>query len=206
MKLPRIFTRDVRQILFAALPIIFLGIPSVGNVLQNNPSGVEFYGPFITIWALFNISIGKSKYDRSIDEWGLSRLWEHLKHMEAKDRFRDEALNLTFDLHASQIAQINAKLGQDNPFCDLSPEAIEEFCKSVQKRISEGAEFIAQQERNDTLLSDFEGQYTSRVKEMTSWSSYLWRLEIGMAVWGTVQAAYGEELTALFHQLYTLKS
>lgn len=201
MSLSRLFTRDVRQILFVALPIIFFGIPTVRNFLQNDPSGVESYGPFITIWALFNISIGKFRYESSLEEWKHSRLWEHIKHIEAKDRFRDESLNLTFDLQASQIAQINAKLGQENPFCASNPKAIQEFCESVQKRISEGAEFIAQQERNDSLMSDFEGQYTARVEEMTSWSSYLWRLEIGMAVWGTVQGAYGEEMTTLLHQL-----
>jgi hypothetical protein len=206
MSLSHLLTRNVRQILFAALPIIFFGIPTVRNFLQNDPSGVETYGPFITIWALFNISIGKSRYESSIEKWKHSRLWEHLKYLEIKDRFRDESLNLTFDLHASQIAQINAKLGEENPFCASNPAAIQEFCESVQKRISEGEEFIAKQEQNDRLISDFDEQYTTHVDEMTSWSSYLWRLEIGMAVWGTVQGAYGEELTTLFHQISILSS
>lgn len=206
MSLSRVFTRDVRQILFAALPIIFFGIPTVRNFIENDPSGVEFYGPFITLWALFNITIGKSRYESSIGKWKQSRFWKHLKHLEEKDRFRDESLNLTFDLHASQIAQINANLGKENPFVVSNPAAIREFCESVQKRMSERKEFIAKQERNDKLLSDFEEQYTARVDELTSWSSYLWRFEIGMAVWGTVQGAYGEELTTLFHQLSILSS
>ncbi|MCA0939351.1 hypothetical protein LCM28_05635 [Salipiger pacificus] len=201
MSLARLFTRDVRQILFVALPIIFFGIPTVRNFLENDPSGVEAYGPFITIWALFNISIGKSKYEGSIEKWKFSRLWEYIKHMEVKDQFRDEALDRTFDLHASQIVQINAKLGKENPFCESNPEAIREFCERVKKRMSDGPEFIAKQERNDKLMSDFEKKYKAQVDEMTSWSSYLWRFEIGMAVWGTLQAGYGEDVTKLFHQL-----
>lgn len=196
----RLFTRDVRQILFAALPIIFFGIPTVRAFLQNDPSGVEAYGPFITIWALFNISIGKSRYENSIENWNHSRLWQHLKHLEVKDRFRDESLNLTFDMHAFQIAKITAKLGEENPFCASNPKAIQEFDESVQKRVSEGPEFISKQEHNDRLISNFDEEYNASVDEMTSWSSYLWRLEISMAAWGTVQGAYGEELTTLFHQ------
>jgi hypothetical protein len=201
MSLSRLFTRDTRQILFAALPIIFFGIPTVRNFIENDPSEVESYGPFITIWALFNISVGKSRFENSIEKWKHSRIWQHLKHLEERDHFRDQSLSLTFDLHASQIAQINANLGNENPFCESSPTAIREFCESVQERMSAGKEFVARQEQNDKLLSDFDEQYTAQVEELTSWSSYLWRFEIGMAVWGTVQGAYGEELTTLFHQL-----
>lgn len=204
MILSRLFTRDVRQVLFASLPIIFFGIPTVRHFLENNPQGVEAYGPFITIWALINISIGKSRYESVIRKWEHSHLWQHLRHLEVKDGFRDEAITLTFDLHASQIAQINAKLGEGNPFCEANPEEIQKFCESVQIRMSKGEDFIAKQKNNDKIMSDFDDQYTAEVVEMTSWSSYLWRFEIGMAVWGTVQGAYGEELTKVFHQNFTL--
>lgn len=144
----RLLSQNLRQVLVAMIPFTFLGVQTVEYLVKNKPDSVENMGALITIWALINISIGRARYADSILEWEKAHLWQYLKYQEARDKFRDAALEATFNLHALQIAQMSAVVGVPNPFCEPEQSALEGMAQKVEGQIKDGDRFIEMQIAN----------------------------------------------------------
>lgn len=195
-------SENTRQILVAMIPISFLGILTYQFAVENKPDSVENMGALITIWALINISINRTRFENSVASWENSNIWQYLNYQEAQNKFRDSALHLTFDIHACQIAKISTRLEIENPFCESSAEAINAFADNINKRYMEGDNFAAMQEANEKKVADFNKRYQESISESKSWESFLWRLEFILAIWGTMQGAFGAEALAFMQSAH----
>ena len=104
-----------------------------------------------------------------------------------------ESLTRTFNLHASQIAQINHALGQDNPFVENTPEAIQKYCRDVEDELKKPLN----KNKSEILISrakEREKEYAKELMRYTGWGKLLWRLEVLLILWGTIQWGYGDLL------------
>lgn len=201
MRLARFLTQNVRQVLVAMIPFTFLGIQTLQYIMNNQPDSVENMGALITIWALINISISRTRYAESVAEWENAHIWQYLKHLESREQFRDISHELTFDLHASQIAQMSTVMGVPNPFCEPEQGALEEMAGNVESRMKDGDRLVAMQVANAKKVDDFRAAYKVQIAESKSWDSYLWKLEMALAIWGTLQGAFGAEIVNAIHSV-----
>ena len=149
MRFARLLTQNVRQVLVAMIPLTFLGHQSLHYLMQNQPDSVENMGAIITIWAFINISISRNGYVEAIAEWEKVYIWQYLKYQESREKFRNAALNNTFDLHSCQIAQLSAVMGVPNPFCESDQSALKKMAQEVESRIKDGDRFVAMQENRE---------------------------------------------------------
>lgn len=111
-----------------------------------------------------------------------------------------DALNLTFDLHATQIAQLSHELGRQNPFVASNDKEIQEFCQRVQDRLDRAdwdQQHLAVQEEARQLEADYHRELSS----YEGWNKLFFRLEILLVVWGTIQWGYGDLLVKYWHEL-----
>lgn len=199
MNLSKIFTDNVRQILFATIPLTYLGILSLDLFIRNNPDGVAKLGAFITIWALINISIGRTRYGAALAAWEQSNLWEHIRYYEERAKVRDESLTLTFDLHAYQIARISDHVKIPHSVFDTDSDYLDEFGKDLDKRMKDDRSFFEAQDKMHKRLTDFKENYKINASKSKSWEGFLYRVEIVMAAWGTLQSSYGADIVKSFH-------
>ncbi|AVW93264.1 hypothetical protein [Celeribacter baekdonensis] len=186
----KIWDKHLRQILFASLPMIFFGILSVNAFHSKTAEGFARIGGLIMVYAIYNLSRSREKYIASRDQWENARSAKFHKLFFQWDNLQRESLNLTFDMHASQIAQINKHLGQENPFIENDDALIEEFCRDIERRRNNSTV----EERSKELLgqlSEFENQYINAQKTLQPWTKLIWRLEVFLLLWGSLQSTYG---------------
>lgn len=189
----------LRQIIFASIPMIFFGIISSRLFYSNEPAWFAKLGAAMIAWAIFNLSLQRERYSRAMQSWDKVRSQARIDLIRQLDELRDQSLHLTFDLHASQIAQINHALGKDNPFVNNEKHEILQFCKNVQDRL-EQSRTPDESRRLLNEIQQLEDDYQSATKEMTDWSRLIWRLEVALLLVGTLQNGYGDALVNWYHQ------
>lgn len=121
--LSRPLNDDTRQIGIAISQFLCFGIITAGFALRNQPNAVEYFGAAITIIVLLQITSRRNTFLDAAAAREKEWHWTYLKHREEKDKHRDEALHLTFDLHMVQIAQMCAELELPCPMSFISSSA-----------------------------------------------------------------------------------
>lgn len=197
----KIFTEKVRQALFTVIPIIFLGANSIYYAIENKPDEFSKFGAIITIWAIFNISRLRNSYSGSIASWDRSIFYKYVEFYKEKDNLQEERLDTTFNLHACQVAQISAHLDVPNPFVENNKEVIEKFCRDVQSKIDNQEEFQSRYNAAQQRINKFVDEYRDSTASIRRWEPLLWNIEIGLAIWGTLQNAYGGDFVRILHSL-----
>jgi hypothetical protein len=195
----KIFTENVRQVLFTMIPFVFLGANSMYFATINRPEEFEKFGAVIAIWSIFNISRLRNSYSSSVADWDRTLLRKFVNFYKEKDALQDERLNITFNLHAAQIAQISSHLGMPNPFVEDDKEAIQAFCNDVREKLQNDGDFQSRHVAAHQQINSFVEDYTTGTMTVRSWEPLLWNIEIGLAIWGTLQNAYGADFVRLLH-------
>ena len=188
-----ILNENVKQVIYAAIPLIFLGTTSAQLFLANEAEWFARFGSLIVAWALLNITRSRENYSRYLTNVEQNRNIRNHNHLTRKLELVGDSMSLTFDLHATQIAQINRKLGQDNPFVENSPEAIEAFGRDVEERL-ESAPWVAESLEMNSDFRDSEAGHQNDIKLYSKWIKFTWSLEVTLILWGTIQWGYGDLL------------
>lgn len=194
-------TVNVRQVLFACIPLTYFFYSSVSYLINNQPEKFSDFGLVISLWSLFSLSVHRYRFNNIISGLELRISEAFREEKETQQAFIDEALSLTFDLHASQIAQISAILGQPNPFVENNQQALNSFCKDVEKRLAAKELFEQRQISALTKIRDQRQDLESEVKVFREWETYLWYFEVFLVAWGAVQISHGQEIVLLIHTL-----
>lgn len=194
------YLESTRLILFSLLQIAFVGGCSAYYFILNQPQSLAKFGAVAIVWSLYNISRRRPQYSEAMQLWEKELLSRQLRYQDQINALRDEALTNTFDLHASQIAQISQIRNRPNPFVANSTEAIRSFCIDVQQRISNETEFTEKQQRYKREFVDFQQEYSRETGTIKRWENLFWKLELFLIGWGTLQSAYGANLVSWYHQ------
>lgn len=197
--MPKIFTNNVRQILFTMIPFVFLGGNSFYLAIVNKPDEFAKFGAVIAIWSIFNISRIRNSYSSSAADWDRELFRKYINFHKEKDTLQDERLNITFNLHAAQIAQISSYLGVPNPFIEDNKEVIQAFCNDVREQLQNEGDFQSRYAAAYQQINSFVDDYTEGTMTVRSWEPLLWNIEIGLAIWGTLQNAYGADFVHFLH-------
>lgn len=196
----RIFTENVTQVFLATFQILNVGLVSVYYFTNNMPKEFGQQGAVTIVLALISLSINKSKYEKLSRGWETLTLNEKISLNERLQNLRDEALHGTFDVHASQIAQIAQMLNIRTGFNRTDVQ----FKKLLE--IAEGHETakVLLQQKQDKVWENYKERvayYSESKKSNDSWSGLLWKLEIAFVAIGTMQNAFGPDLVTSFHTI-----
>lgn len=198
--LDRILSDNSRQVLVAMIPFIWLGYLTLSYALKNQPAAVEIVGAGISIWALVNVSQGRGVFTEALAKREQQRVWNHLYYEKTVTDFRESALELTFDIHSLQIAQMSAHLGVPNPYGLTEKSEISELALSVRQRMDEREQTIAKQMYNKKRLDSSDVNNLAEISREKSWEGLLRKLEVCLGVWGAVQSAVGGLLVTRLHE------
>jgi len=193
-------SENTKKIMYGAIPLIFFGIISTQLFIAKESDYFARLGSLIVVWALLNLTISRDNYSRHLARLERSRVIKIINHQSRLRELMGDSIELTFDLHASQIAQINRALGQENPFVENNIDAIKEFGADIEKRM-ESAPWV---DESKDMISKFRNSETDFTKEAdiyNSWSRFIWLLEVTLLLWGTVQWGYGDLLVDWFWSL-----
>ena len=196
--LPSLFENQLRPILFSAIPFMFFGLVSLNLALTNEPSWFSRLGSVMIIWAVGSLSVQREQHASAAARWERHRVTAHLNQMRQLDRMRQESLDLTFDIHATQIAQIATRVGLPNPFVEGDPQKLENFCKDVQRRMQASTVSQRSKEAVDGLRA-IEDDYLNSMRDIDKWSRKIWRIEVVLLLWGTLQWGYGDLFIQWLH-------
>lgn len=189
---------NTKQVLFATIPLAFFGLWSIRLFLDGEDDWFSRLGSLIVAWALVNLAVRREKYSQHLWKTERGRIISILNSQTKAQDMLQESLSRTFNLHASQIAQLNHSHGQDNPFVENTPEAIQKFCRDVENEIKEPANANV----SEILISEAskrEKTYQEELWRYTGWGKLLWRLEVLLILWGTIQWGYGDLLVKWWH-------
>lgn len=187
----RFLNDDTRQIAFAMCQFLCFGIITTGFALRNQPDAVEYIGAAITVIVLLQITGRRNNFLDAAASWEKARIWAYLKYLEEKNRHRDEALHLTFDLHMVQIAQMCVELDLPCPMCDMDDDRLRELGSDVQRRLDAGETFTANQDATFKSIADFESDAKAVMTSSINWARYFGKLELILGIWGAMQSAVG---------------
>ena len=182
------------------VPLVFFGIISLNLLIAQEPSWFARLGSAMVVWAIVNLSIHRERYSRAATQWDRVRFVEHLNQMRELDRLRQKSLNLTFDLHASQIAQIAREIGKPNPFVENDPEILKAFCSEIEERLA-GSTVDVESRALIEKLRETEHRYRNDMCVNNNWTKTIWNMEIVLLIWGTLQWGYGDCLVLWLHGL-----
>lgn len=198
-RLPAIkLSENTRQTLFAMSPIVMFGTLSAQLWLGNEADWFARLGSLIVAWALIGLSMRREKYSNYIWRIERDRIFRVINLQVDKQDLRDESLHLTFDLHASQIAQIGKELGKPNPFVENDDKAIKDFCLDVEKRRKE-ARWPEESSALMQALNDADSDFRKEFSKFSAWRTFVWRFEVLLIIWGTLQWGYGDLAVTWYH-------
>jgi len=199
MRISKIWTQNVRQVLFAMIPFIWLGGQSLHYFLLNDANSFEKMGALIILWALINISINRTKYGSNIADLENSLLSEHIKYYREMGKIKDESFELSFDLHTLQISRIYERLGFHDSHIENRKNMLSAMSDDIERRLNEQRKSHLNHNMIHSNLEEFKSNYRKEIVSLKSWERFLWRFELTMAIWGTLQGAYGADLVQIFH-------
>ena len=186
-------SENTKQLLFAAIILSYFGWVSVDLFLSGEALWFSRLGSAIVAWAIINIGVSREKYSAYLWTIERQRIVNNLNKQTKLHEMSGDSISLTFDLHATQIAQISHHVGLPNSFVENESNKIKEFCFDVERRMEE-APWV---EKSKELLREFrelEKEYRNKIKLYTRWQKLFWRLEVVLLVWGTIQWGYGDLL------------
>lgn len=188
---------NFRPILYVTFQLVILGGYSVHLLLINEAQEFANFGAFVIAWAILHIAFGRNKFTVATDRWEAAKVQKQFNQVFKLIKFRDHALNTTFNLHASQIAQINKILGQDNPFVEI--DDIPEFVERVEYDMSRSEEFLTEQKELEEEMKRFLEEYSGAQSLASHWTILMWRLELILVAIGTLQTTFGQNIVAWYH-------
>lgn len=197
----KVFTENVKQILFSMIQLLFVGFHSVSLFMENKPKEFSQFGAIIIVWSLIQLSISRTRYSSIISDWDNNLLTAQIDHQRYRSQVRDRALNLTFNIHASVISQVCHHLGRPSPFVGDSSEALESLLSSVEEELANEANFIKEQEEAAEKFKAFKEKHKAETGNIKSWSNLFMKIEVILIAWGTLQNAYGADLVNWFYSL-----
>lgn len=171
--------------------MVFFGLISMNLLFSDQADWFARLGSAMIAWAIINLSTARERYDGAIVRGDRLRTVRHLNQMRELDRLREESLNVTFDIHASQIAQLAHALDKPNPFVENDPEKIAAFCAAVEERW-EASTVDVDSKALVEQLSKQEDSYQHALSQNDFWGKAAWRMEFILLVWGTIQWGYGD--------------
>lgn len=194
----KFFTENVTQVLLATSQILNVGLVSVHYFFSNMPKEFGQQGAVTIVLALISLSINKSKYEKLSRGWVILTINEKITLNERLQSLRDEAIYRTFDIHASQIAQMTQMLKIRTGF-NRTDDQLEQLLNIAEGH--EAAEATLQKEQDSAWKNYKErvAYYSDSKKSNDSWSGLLWKLEIAFVAVGTMQNAFGPDLVTSFH-------
>lgn len=187
----RFFSENTRQVLFTAVPLILFGIISVHLLLTVQDQLFSRLGSLIVAWALINLATKREKYLNYLMHLERNRFSAILNRDREMRRLMQKSIETTFDVHATQIAQICYKLQLQNPFVEDTENAIREFCERVDSYVK-NATWTAESEALISIELEDENFYHRELRRFSGWGTLVWRLEVLLILWGTVQWGYGD--------------
>ncbi|SDX10077.1 hypothetical protein SAMN05444358_10325 [Ruegeria halocynthiae] len=198
----KLWNKTLRPTLYVTTQLLFFGGYSAYFLRANEPEKFAKFGAVIIAWAVLNIAFQRNRYSTALESWERSWAEWQYNHTAKAMEFRDRAITNTFNVHASQIAQINHKMGYENPFVENTPEAIREFAESVQIDQETADSFRQEQENFNEQFLEFQNRYKYSTRFQGDWSSLMWRLELLLVAVGTIQTAYGADFVIWFHNTF----
>ncbi|WP_289043064.1 hypothetical protein [uncultured Aliiroseovarius sp.] len=171
--------------------MVLFGVISLNLLAAEEPIWFSKLGSAMIAWAIINLSLAREGFSNAATDWDRLRLVEHLNQMRELNRLQQESLNLTFDIHASQIAQLAREIGKPNPFIENDPEILEAFCSDINNRIAASTVDVESKALIEKL-GDLENRYQKDMYTNNSWTKTIWRMEVFLLVWGTLQWGYGD--------------
>lgn len=196
------WNRTLRPTLYAAVQFLIFGGYSAYLLRANEPDKFAKFGALIIAWAVLNIAFQRNRFTRALESWERSQAKWQFDQTAKAIAFRDKAIVNTFDVHASQIARLNHRLGYDNPFVENTPDSIREFLESTQIDQEQADSFRREQEQFHKKFLEFQDRYRNSTQFQEGWSSLMWRLELLLVAVGTVQTAYGADFVVWFHSVF----
>jgi hypothetical protein len=192
----------VRPVIFTMIPLVFFGIISAKLFSDQQYDWFQRLGSLIVVWAVFNLSNQRERYSTAIARGERLRITRHLNQIREMTELQTKTLNLTFDLHASQIAQIGAKVDQPTAFVQNDPDSIRAFCQDIERRL-EASTVVAESAGLIEKLREYEGYFQNAMVTNSKWLKTIWYIEVVLLVWGTVQWGYGDLLVTWYHGIKT---
>lgn len=186
-------SENIKQVVYATGPLIFLGMSSAGLFFKGEADWFARFGSLIVAWALITLSVKREQYNKRLWIIERTRIVRNLNNQVKTREWMQSSLDLTFDIHASQIAQLSRRLGLGNPFGLHNDKAIKDFCDDVDRRFME-ADWMKKSEQTHREFITLENDYHQQLEQLEGWSKLLWRLEFLLVLWGTIQWGYGDLL------------
>lgn len=190
-------SENTRQVAYGAIPLIFFGIISAQLFIAKESDYFARLGSLIVVWALLNLTISRDRYSRYLARIERNRVVRIINHHSRLRELMGDSIGLSFDLHASQIAQINRALGQENPFVENNIDAINKFGADVEKRM-ESAPWVDESKDMVFKFRISETDFQKDANTHNNWSRFIWLLEVILLLWGTIQWGYGDLLVDWF--------
>lgn len=194
----KIFTDNVAQVFLATFQILNVFSVSVYYFISNMPKEFGQQGAVAIILAVIALSIDKSRYEKSSKDWETLTLNEKIKLNERLSGLRDEALDRTFNLYASQIAQIAQMVNIRTGF-NRTDEELQSLIETVENQQADAGEF---REKEEAVWDEYKrkvGEFTKFKRTTDSWAGLFWKLEIAFVAIGTFQNAFGPDIVTSFH-------
>ncbi|KJZ20685.1 hypothetical protein [Loktanella sp. S4079] len=192
------FIKRIHPFAYQLIPFALFGWLSVQLILANEPDWFARLGSLIVAWAIFYLSRSQSTFNTVNQKWEHQRTQSHLVYLRKQFEADRQALELTFDIHACQHAQIAQVLQVPNPFCENDAEKVESFCRDVQKRLEENSGENPLSDLSN-ILNQFEERYARSHESNTIWLKTIWWTEFTLLIWGTIQWGYGDLLVDWIH-------
>lgn len=190
-ELRKVMRKHLHPVVLMMVPMVFFGKTSFDLLVAEEPEWFARLGSLMVVWAILNYTVQKEAYSKSSVLWDQVRVFEHLNQMRKLDELRQDSLNLTFDIHATQIAQLALLHDMPQPFVENNKESIKTFCDDVSDRMAKSTVYTDSTDLIEKLEA-FEDDYKSVFVEHSQWSSVFTLLEILLLIWGTVQWGYGD--------------
>lgn len=194
----KIFTDNVGQIFVATCQILNVGMFSVNYFVNNMPKEFGQQGAVTIVLALIALSIGKIKYEKLSSGLDTITLNEKIRLNERLQAMRDDSLDRTFNIHASQIAQVAQLLNIRTGF-NRTDEQFESLLVDVETELANEEEV---RRKHDSIWEEYHtnvAEFAKAKRSADSWSGLLWKLEIAFVAIGTLQNAYGPDIVTAFH-------
>lgn len=198
IKIKGFYEDRLRQVIYAAIPLIMFGFFSQDLFLENKPDWFSRLGSLMIVWAIINITIKRAHNDAVKDVWREQRIIKHINQIRRIQDLRTRSLDLSFDRHELMIAQINLKLRKSKRFPMTSPLMLKRFDQSIRSRLN-STKTQVEFETLLTELQEFEETYKDAVPSIISWSKMMYSVETILIVVGTIQWGYGGLLVDWYH-------
>ena len=197
----RLKSENTRQVLFAAAPMVFFGILSFQLFSSGHAEYFSRLGSLILVWAIINLSFRREEFATALFEAERNRLVAHNNRLVEKLDLMQQSLHRTFNLHAAQIAKLSQIVYTPNPFIEDDPSKIDAFYEEVCASIND-TEWQKIALDNHQSNEKIEREYNDARSRLSGWNRFIFKAEMLLIIWGTIQWGYGDLFVEALHPLY----